>query len=69
MTREEFTKISWEKYSKWEASQKGQTSGYEYEKTFDKMLVEIGKDLLEKSTTGSDVSARKKKDKNAVWRC
>lgn len=61
MTKEEFTKIAWEKYSNWEASQKDQTSGYEYEKTFEKMLVEIGRDILEKTTTDSKVSSRKKK--------
>jgi hypothetical protein len=36
------------KIQEWEASQKGQTSAYDYEKTFDQMWQELGK----KSTTG-----------------
>jgi len=66
MRKEEFMKIAWEKYLKWEKSQKGQTSGYEYEKTFDQMIVQMGRELLERETTASEISARKKKDKDTI---
>jgi len=66
MRKEEFMKIAWEKYSKWSKSQEGQTSGYEYEKTFDQMIVQMGRELLENETTASETRARKKKDKDAI---
>jgi hypothetical protein len=37
------------KIQEWEASQKGQTSAYDYEKTFDQMWQELGKEVLQES--------------------
>jgi hypothetical protein len=61
MTKEEFTKLTWERFQAWSESQKDQTSGYEYEKSFDKMIVEMGQDLLEKEVEDIKMSERKKK--------
>lgn len=63
MTKEEFLQIASEKYENWEASQKGQTSGYEYEKSFDKMMVELGQVLFQGSI-GSLPANKKKKRKS-----
>lgn len=68
MTKEEFTEIAWSKFQKWSDSQKGQISGYEYEKSFDKMFVEMSKDILEKEVNDKEVPLRKKKDKNPFWK-
>ena len=61
MTKEEFTKIAWERFQKWSQSQAGQTSGYEYEKSFDKMMIEMGQDLLKKEVGGTPGAHPEKK--------
>ena len=68
MTKEEFTNLTWEKFQAWSESQKEQTSGYEYEKSFDKMIVEMGQDILEKEVDDTKISVRKKKDKDTLWK-
>jgi len=61
MTKEAFTKIAWERFQNWSDLQKGQTSGYEYEKSFDKMLVKMGKEILEKEVAEETTPLREKK--------
>lgn len=68
MTKSEFTKITWERFQKWSESQEGQTSGYEYEKSFDKMLVEMGKGILEKEVANKKEPLREKKNKDPFWK-
>ena len=38
-----------EKYQEWEKNQHGQTSGYEYEKTFVEMWQQLGHQVLQQS--------------------
>lgn len=49
-----------ERYDAWAASQEGQTSGYEYERSFDEFMQQMGRELLQHSV-GEEKSARKKK--------
>ena len=51
------------KIHEWEASQKGQTSAYDYEKTFDQMWQELGKKVLQESL-GEIPSDKNKKNFN-----
>ena len=51
------------KIQEWEASQKGQTSAYDYEKTFDQMWQELGKKVLQESL-GEIPSDKNKKNFN-----
>ena len=49
-----------ERYDAWVVSQEGQTSGYEYERSFDVFMQQMGRELLQHSV-GEEKSARKKK--------
>ena len=51
------------KIQEWEASQKGQTSAYDYEKTVDQMWQELGKKVLQESL-GEIPSDKNKKNFN-----
>ena len=66
MTKSEFSDLMWGKYQVWQKSQEGQTSGYEYEKSFDKLIVDIGRTLLQKELEKEELPPRKKKDKNKI---
>ena len=59
MDKEELMKRFKEKVSAWEESQRNQTSGFEYEKTFDEMWTELGREVFEESG-GEERSKRKK---------
>lgn len=48
------------RYDAWMASQGGQTSAYEYERSFDEFMQQMGRELLEQSV-GEEKSVRKKK--------
>jgi hypothetical protein len=63
MTKEEFLSAASEKYDQWKKSQTDQTSGYEYEKSFDQMMVELGQLLLQGSV-GDLPKDKKKKEKS-----
>lgn len=43
----------------WEASQKEQVSGFEYERSFDQMWTELGRELLEQSAASSPTPSKK----------
>lgn len=49
----------------WETSQKNQSSGFEYERSFDQMWTELGRELLEQSA-GSSPTPSKKNSSNEV---
>jgi hypothetical protein len=59
MDKEEMMKRFKDKVRAWEESQRGQTSGFEYEKSFDEMWTELGREVLEESL-GEEPSDRKK---------
>ncbi len=54
---------AWSKFDAWQESQVGQTDGYEYEKTFDEMIVGLGNSLLQKSVGDLPKTPMKKKIK------
>ena len=62
LSKEEFTELAWQKYDAWQKSQENQTSGYEYEKSFDEMIVSMGNILLQGSV-GEVPKNPKKKEK------
>ena len=64
MKKETFLEIAATKFDEWTTSQEGQTSGYEYEKSFDKMMVELGQLLLQSSVGKLPDNEKKTKDKN-----
>ena len=49
-----------ERYDSWVASQEGQTSAYEYERSFDEFMQQMGRELLQQSV-GEEPQERKKK--------
>lgn len=49
-----------ERYDAWVASQEGQSSAYEYERSFDEFMQQMGRELLQQSV-GEELKARKKK--------
>lgn len=64
MTKEEFLSAASKKFDGWTKSQEGQTSGYEYEKSFDKMMVELGQLLLQSSVGELPKNEKKTEDPN-----
>lgn len=61
----EFQKQLMAKIQHWQESQVGQKSGYEYEKSFNELMQEIGKEILENSV-GDEPDGRKKKDNDQL---
>ena len=49
-----------ERYDAWVTSQEGQTSAYEYERSFDEFMQQMGHELLQQSV-GAELDERKKK--------
>lgn len=49
-----------ERIKGWQASQEGQQSGYEYERSFVEMMHHLGQDILQASV-GEEKDSRKKK--------
>lgn len=47
-------------YDAWKASQQDQSSGYEYERSFDEFMQQMGQALLQQSV-GEQANKRKKK--------
>lgn len=50
------------KIREWHESQKGQTSAYEYEKTFDEMWQQLGQEILQESLGELPSDKNKKND-------
>jgi len=61
ISKEEFMEAAWSKFNDWQNSQVDQKDGYEYEKTFDKMLISMGQNLLQKSAGELPKTPHKKK--------
>ncbi len=49
-----------ERITKWQESQQGQTSAYEYERSFSEMMQGLGREILQASV-GHEEKSRKKK--------
>jgi hypothetical protein len=49
-----------ERYDAWKVSQAAQTSGYEYERSFEEFMHQMGQELLQQSV-GEESNSRKKK--------
>lgn len=64
MSEKEFIRLARQKYEKLEAL-KSEESFYEYEKSFDEMWVEFGRETLEKSIGEVGKDRRKKKSLRA----
>ena len=60
MTEQEFINLAKEKYQELR-SLKSEKSFYEYEKKFDELWVEFGRETLEKSISSTSQDRRKKK--------
>ena len=59
MDKQQLTAVFLEKVSLWEASQQNQTSGFEYERSFDEMWTDLGRVVLQESV-GKEPVGRKK---------
>jgi hypothetical protein len=68
MEEKQLSELIMQKIKEWKESQKGQTDGYEYERTFDVMMQNIGKDVLQESVGKIPENRKEKKTKNDIWR-
>jgi hypothetical protein len=66
MTESEFVEIARKQYASIIALQK-KDNFYDYEKEFEGIIVEMGKEVLEKSLVTLPNDKRKKKYKNQIW--
>ena len=64
----EFQNLLSSKYQQWESSQQGQTSGYDYEKTFVEMWQQLGHQLLQEGVGKLKASRNLKKTANGAGR-
>ena len=58
-SKEEAMAIFSTKYEEWKVSQKDQKDAYEYERSFDKFMQEVSREILQESV-GKEQNARKK---------
>ena len=56
------------KYQQWESNQQGQTSGYDYEKSFVEMWQELGHQLMQEGIGKLKASRNLKKTANGTGR-
>jgi len=52
---------------KWKESQKNQTDGYEYERTFNEMIHYVGREILQESMGEIPKSRKEKKTTDQLW--
>jgi hypothetical protein len=57
-----------EQITQWKESQKGQTSGYEYEQSFVELWQRLGKEVFQENVGELPKRAHEKKTSNAVRR-
>jgi len=65
MSKEEYMALAQQKYLQLQQL-KNQPTFYDYEKSFDAIWMDLGKQVLEKSLSDVPVDRRKKKDDNAL---
>ena len=65
MTEEEFLALARQKYQDLQQL-KSKPTLYEYEKSFDEIWQELGRQVLEKNLSNVPADRRKKKDENAL---
>jgi hypothetical protein len=69
LTKEEFLALSAEMYDKMSENMDSDTQDfYTYESTFDKLMISFGSSVLEKSLEEGELSERKKKSPNPIWK-
>lgn len=69
LTKEEFLALSAQMYDKMSISMDSDNQDfYTYESTFDKLMTDFGSEVLEKSLEESELSERKKKSPNSIWK-
>jgi hypothetical protein len=61
MDEKKLSELIMEKIHEWKESQKGQTDGYEYERSFDGMMRSIGKEILQESVGQLPKNRKEKK--------
>jgi hypothetical protein len=66
MTEDEYMALARQKYQELHQL-KTQPTFYDYEKSFDAIWQDLGRQVLEKSLSDVPADRRKKKDKNALW--
>lgn len=62
MTREEFLELAEQKWEQIQAQKSGSASFYDYEKGFDELWTEFGREAIEGSIGKKSKDRRKKKD-------
>lgn len=67
MTKEEFLALAGQKWEKIQAKKEGETSFYDYEKAFDELWTEFGRQTLEGSLGKRGKDRRKKKASKSFW--
>ena len=60
MKKEQLAEQIIERLTKWEESQKKQTSGYEYEKSYVEMMKEVEKDIFRQIVESKESEVKKK---------
>lgn len=67
MTEEEYIALARQKYQHLQQL-KSKPTFYDYEKSFDEIWQELGRQVLEKSLSEVPADRRKKKDDDALWK-
>jgi hypothetical protein len=65
-TEEEYVALARHKYSELKALRSKPTF-YDYEKSFEEIWLDLGRQVLEKSLSQVPTDRRKKKDENTLW--
>ena len=60
MKKEELVQQFIDRLTRWEESQKNQTSGYEYEKSYVEMMKEVEKDIFRQMVESQEREVKKK---------
>jgi hypothetical protein len=67
ISKEDFLEIASSRYENLKKKLDEATNFYEYEKTLDKELVELGRIIIEESLNEKDSKDYKKKNPNEIW--
>jgi hypothetical protein len=66
MEEKQIASMIMEGYQQWKQNQQGQTSGYEFERSFDEMWREMGRKIMQEGVGELPADKRKKNDKNEL---